>query len=68
MWFHLTTRNTAEELGGLVGDQKFVVINLFRRVTRRRLWIACADTLIVEVEGEVFSDGDLLKLHCVEVA
>jgi len=61
--FHRTTRDTAEESGDLVGDQQFVEINLFRQVTRRRLWIACADTLIVEVEGAVFSDGDLLKLQ-----
>jgi len=48
----------------LVGDQQFIEINFFKRVTRRRLWITCAATLIVEVDGEVFSDGDLLKLDC----
>ena len=68
MRFHRTTRDTAEEGGGLVGDQQLIEINLFRRVTRLRLWIACADALIIEVEGEVFPDGDLLKLHGVDDA
>ena len=68
MRFHRTTRDTAEEGGDLVGDQQFIEVNLLGRFAERWLWIACADALIVEVEGEVFSDGDLLKLHCVEVA
>ena len=63
MRFHRTTRDTAEEGGDLVGDQQFIEINLLRRPAERRLRIACADALIIEVEGEVFSDGDLLKLH-----
>ena len=58
-----TTRDTAEEGGDLVGDQQFIEINLFGRFAERWLWIACADALIIEVEGEVFPDGDLLKLH-----
>ena len=68
MGFHRTTRDTAEDGGGLVSDQLFIEINLFRRVARQRLGISCADTLIVEVEGEVFSDGDLLKLQGVDDA
>ena len=66
MRFHRTTRDTAEEGGDLVGDQQFIEINLFGRFAERGLGISCADYLIVEVEGEVFSGGDLLKLHCVE--
>ena len=53
----------AEESGGLVGDQQFIEINLFGRLSERWLRISSTDTLIVEVEGEVFFDGDLLKLH-----
>ena len=68
MRFHRTTRDTAEEGGDLVGDQQLIEINLLRRFAERRLRIACADALTVEVEGEVFSDGDLLKLHYVDAA
>ena len=68
MRFHRTTRDTAAEGGDLVGDQQFIEINLLRRLAERWLLVACADALIVEVEGEVFADGDLLKLHCLEVA
>ena len=67
MRFHRTTRDTAEEGGDLVGDQQFIEINLLRRFAERRLRIACADALIVEVEGEVFSDGDLLKLDGIRL-
>ena len=63
MRFHRTTRDTAEEGGDLVVDQQFIEINLLGRFAERMLGIASADTLILEVEGEVFSDGDLLKLH-----
>ena len=63
MRFHRTTRDTAEEGGDLVGDQQFIEINLLGRLAERWLRIACADALIVEVEGEDFTAGDLLKLH-----
>ena len=68
MRFHRTTRDTAEEGGDLVCDQQFIEINLLGRFAERRLRISCTDTLIIEVEGEVFSDGDLLRLQCVEAA
>ena len=61
MWFHRTTRDTAEDGGGLVGDQQFIEVNLLGRFAERWLWITCADVLILEVEGEVFSDEDLLE-------
>ena len=63
MRFHRTTRDTAEEGGDLVGDQQFIEINLFGRFAEQLLGISCADALIIEVEGEFFPDGDLLKLH-----
>ena len=64
MRLHRTTRDTAEERGDLLGDKQFIEINLLGRFAERRLRIAYADALIIEVEGAVFSDGDLLKLHC----
>ena len=64
----LIARDTAEEGGDLVGDQQFIEVNLLGRFAERRLGISCADALIVEVEGEVFPDGDLLKLHGVDDA
>ena len=67
MRLHRTTRDTAEERGDLLSDKQFIEINLLGRFAERRLRITYADTLIAEVEGEVFSDGYLLKLHCVEV-
>ena len=63
MGFHRRTRDTAEDGSDFVGDQKFIELNFLGRFSERWLWIACADTLIVEVEGEVFPDGDLLKLQ-----
>ena len=63
MRFHRTTRDTAEDGGDFVGDQQFIEINLFGRFAERWLEISCADALIIEVEGEVFPDGDLLQLH-----
>ena len=68
MRFHRTTRDTAEEGGDLVGDQQFIEVNLLGRFAEWRLGISCADALIVEVEGAVFSDGDLLKMHCADAA
>ena len=62
------TRDTAVEDGDLVGNQQFIEANLFGRFAERWLEISCADALIIEVEGKVFSDGDLLKLHCVDAA
>ena len=59
----LIARDTAEEGGDLVGDQQFIEVNHLGRFAKRRLWISCADALILEVEGEVFPDGDLLKLQ-----
>ena len=64
--FHWSTWDSAEESGGLVGDQHFVQINLLRRFAERRLRIACTDTLIVEVEGSIGSNGDLLKMHGIK--
>ena len=38
-------------------------VNLLGRFAEQRLGISCADALIIEVEGAVYSAGDLLKLH-----
>ena len=62
--FQWKTWDSAKEGGDLVSDQQFIEMNLLGRFAERRLRIAWADALIIEDEGAVFSDGDLLKLHC----
>ena len=64
VWFHRATWDSAKEGGDLVSDQQFIEMNLLGRFAERRLRLAGADALIIEDEGAVFSDGDLLKLHC----
>ena len=46
MWFHRTTRDTAEDGGDFVGDQQFIEINLFGRFAERWLGVSYADALI----------------------